>query len=190
MRYIEPRHPYKGNALLLDGLQRGIASKQNACSPCSREIINGVTRLDIVSRAMCWVMALSKQAKKEAAKLELREDEERFPRLNDTNRSEYEIVAEIDNDLQMMVDQGVLGPDEPVDVARNVFIPHGQGTHKTTGDRWILLWYGFLAPHKKGHMQLTPERQIKFPVRFRDGYDCMFKREEMMYSIPEKIPFH
>ena len=44
-------------------------------------------------------------------------------------------MAEIDNDLQAMVDQGVLGPDEPVDVARNVFIPHGQGTHKTTGDR-------------------------------------------------------
>ena len=49
-------------------------------------------------------MAPSKQAKKEAAKLKLPEDEERFPRLNDTNRSEYEIVAEIDNDLQAMVD--------------------------------------------------------------------------------------
>ena len=88
-------------------------------------------------------MAPSKKEKKEAAKLELAEDEERFPRLNDTNRSEYEIVAEIDNDLQAMVDQGVLGPDDPVDVARNVFLPHGQGTHKTTGDRLILLWYGF-----------------------------------------------
>ena len=106
-------------------------------------------------------MAPSKQAKKEAAKLELPEDEERFPRLNDTNRSEYEIVAEIHNDLQAMVDQGVLGPHEPVEVARNVFIPHRQGTHKTTGDRLILLWYGYLAPHKKGHMQLTPEGQNK-----------------------------
>ena len=134
-------------------------------------------------------MASSKQAKKEAAKFELPEDEERFPRLNDTNRSEYEIVAEIENDLQAMVDQGVLGPDEPVDVAGNVFIPHGQGTHKTTGDRLILLWYGYLAPHKKGHMQLTPEGPTKFRVRFRDGYDYMFKREEMMYSIPEIIPF-
>ena len=162
MRYIEPRHPYKGNALLLDGLQRGIASKNNACSPCSREIMNGVTRLDVVSRAKCWVMAPSKQAKKEAAKLELPEDEERFPRLNDTNRSEYEILAEIDNDLQAMVDQGVLGPDEAVDVARNVFIPHRQGTHKTTGDRLILLWYGYLAPQKKGHMQLRPEAQTRF----------------------------
>ena len=76
-------------------------------------------------------MAPSKQAKKEAAKLELPEDEERFPRLNDTNRSQYEIVAETDNDLRAMVDQGVLGPDEPVDVARNVFIPRGQGTHRT-----------------------------------------------------------
>ena len=55
-------------------------------------------------------MAPSKQAKKEAAKLELPEDEERIPRPNDTNRSEYEIVAEIDNDLQAMVDQGVRGP--------------------------------------------------------------------------------
>ena len=79
-------------------------------------------------------MAPSKQANKEAAKLELPEDEERFPRLNDTNRSEYEIVVEIDNDLQAMVGQGVLGPDKPVDVARNIFIPHGQGTHKTTSD--------------------------------------------------------
>ena len=70
-------------------------------------------------------MAPSKQAKEEAAKLELPEDEEEFPRLNDTNRSEDEIVAEIDNDLQAMVDQGALGPDEPVDIARNVFIPHG-----------------------------------------------------------------
>ena len=26
-------------------------------------------------------------------------------------------------------------------------------------------------------------------MRFRDGYDYMFKREEMMYSIPENIPF-
>ena len=94
-------------------------------------------------------MAPPKQAKKEAAKLELPEDEERYPRLNDTNRSEYDIVSETDNDLQAMVDQGVLGPDEPVDIARNVFIPHGQGTDKTTGDRLILLWYGFLAPHKK-----------------------------------------
>ena len=94
-------------------------------------------------------MAPSKQAKKEAAKLEFPEDEERFPRPNDTNRSEYEIVAEIDNDLQAMVDPGVLGPEEPVDVARYVFIPHGQGTHKTTGDRLILLWYGYLAAHKK-----------------------------------------
>ena len=134
-------------------------------------------------------MAPSNQANKEAAKLELPEDEERFPRLNDTIRSEYEIVAEIDNDLQAMVDQGVLGPDEPVDVARNVFIPHGQGTHKTTGDRLILLWYGYLAPHKKGHMQLTPEGQTKFRVRFGDGYDYIFKRAEMMYSIPENIPF-
>ena len=25
-------------------------------------------------------------------------------------------------------------------------------------------------------------------MRFRDGYDYMFKREEMMYSIPENIP--
>ena len=114
---------------------------------------------------------------------------ERFPRQNDTNRSEYEIVAEIDNDLQAMVDQGVLGPDEPVDVARNVFIPQRQGTHKTTGDRLTLLWYGYLAPHKKGHMQLTPEGQTQFRVRFRDGYDYMLKREEMMYSIPENIPF-
>ena len=72
-------------------------------------------------------MAPSKQAKKEAAKLELPEDDERFPRLNDTNRLEYEIVAEIDNDLQAMVDQGVLGPDEPVDVARNFLIPLGKG---------------------------------------------------------------
>ena len=79
-------------------------------------------------------MAPSKPAKKEGAKLKLPEDEERFPRLNDTNRSEYETVAEIENDLQAMVDQGVLGPDELVDVARNVFILHGQGTHKTTGD--------------------------------------------------------
>ena len=134
-------------------------------------------------------MAPSKQAKKEAAKLELQEDEERFPRLNDTNRSEYEIVAEIDNDLQVMVDQGVLGPDESVDVARNVFIPHRQGTHKTTGDRLFLLWYGYLAPHKKRHMQLKPGGQTKFRVRFRDGYNYMFKREEMMYSIPENIPF-
>ena len=97
-------------------------------------------------------------------------------------------MAEIDNDLQGLVDRGVLGPDEPVDVARNVFIPHGQGTHKTTGDRLILLWYGYLAPHKKGHMQLTPEGRTKFRVRFRDGYDYMFKREGMMYSIPENIP--
>ena len=134
-------------------------------------------------------MAPSKQAKKEAAKLELPEHEERFPRLNDTNRSEYEIVAEIDNDLQATVHQGVLGPDEPVDVARNVFIFHGQGTHKTTGDRLILLWYGYLASHKKGHMQLTPEGQTKYRVRLRNGYDYMFKREEMMYSIPENIPF-
>ena len=79
-------------------------------------------------------MAPSKRAKKEAAKLELPEDEERFPRLNDTNRSQYEIVAETDNDLQVMVDQGVLGPDKPVGVARNFFIPRGQGTHKTTVD--------------------------------------------------------
>ena len=151
--------------------------------------MNGVTRLDIVSRAKCWVMVPSKQAKKEAAKLELPEDEERFPRLNDTNRSEYEIAAAIDNDLQAMVDQGVLGPNEPVDVARNVFIPHGQGTHKTTSDRLILLWYGYLTPHKKGHMPQTPEGQTKFRVRFRDWYDYMFQREEMMYSIPENIPF-
>ena len=77
-------------------------------------------------------MAPSKQAKKEAAKLVLPEDEERFPRLNDTNinRSEYDIMAEIDNDGQAMVDQGVLGPDEPVHVARNVFIPHGHGLTK------------------------------------------------------------
>ena len=98
-------------------------------------------------------------------------------------------MAEIDNDLQAMVDQGVLGPDEPVDVAGNVFIPHGQGTHKTSGDRLILLWYGYLAPHEKGHMQLTPEGQTKFGLHFRDGYDYMFKRKEMMYSIPENIPF-
>ena len=26
-------------------------------------------------------------------------------------------------------------------------------------------------------------------MRFRDGYDYMFKREQMMYSIPENIPF-
>ena len=120
-------------------------------------------------------MAPSRQARKEAAKLEPPEDEERFPRLNDTNRSEYEIVAEIDNDLQAMVDQGVLGPDEPVDVARNVFIPHRQGTHKTPGDRLILLWYGYLVPHRKGHMQLTPEGQTKFRVRFRDGYPGIVK---------------
>ena len=63
-------------------------------------------------------------------------------------------MAKIDNDLQAMVDQGVLGPDQPVDVARNVFIPHGQGTHKTTGDRLILVWYSYLAPHEKGHMQV------------------------------------
>ena len=29
--------------------------KKNACSPCSREIVNGVTLLDIVSRAKYWV---------------------------------------------------------------------------------------------------------------------------------------
>ena len=132
-------------------------------------------------------MAPSKQGKKEAAKLKLPEDEERFRRPNDTNRSEYEIVAEIDNDLQAMVDQGVLGPNELVDVARNVSIPHGQGTHKTTSDRLILLWYGYLAPQKKGHMQLTPEGQKKFRVCFRDGYNYMFKHEEMMYSSPFRI---
>ena len=63
----------------------------------------------------------------------------------------------------------MLGPDEPVDVARNVFIPHGQGTHKTTGDRLILLCYGYLAPHKKGHMQLTPERQKNFECTLEMG---------------------
>ena len=136
--------------------------QKNACNPCSCEIMNGVTGLDIVSRAKCWVMAPSKQAKKEAAKLELPADEERFRRRNDTNRSEYETVAQIDNDSQAMVDQGVLGPDEPVDVARNVVIPHGEGTHKTTSDRLIVLWYGYLAPHNKGHVQLTPEGQTKF----------------------------
>ena len=120
----------------------------NACSLCSCEIMNSVTRHDFVSMAKCWVISPSKHLKKEAAKLELPEDEERLPRLNDTNRSEYEIVAEIDNALQAMVDQGVLGPDEPVVVAMKFFIPHGQGTHKTTGDRLILLWYGYLAPHK------------------------------------------
>ena len=182
VRSIQPR------SIVCWPLKRHCIQK-NACSPCSREIMNGVTLLDIVSRANIWVMAPSKQAKKEAAKLELPEDEEKFPRLNDTNRSEYEIVAEIDNDLQVMVDQGVLGPDEPVDVAKNVLIPHGRGTDKTTGDRLILLWYGYLAPHKKGQMLLTPEGQTKFRVRFGDGYDYMFKREEMMYSIPENIPF-
>ena len=72
--------------------------------------MSGVSLLDIVSRAKCRVMAPSKQAKKEAAKLERPEDEERFPRLNDTNRSEYEILAEIDNNLQAMVTRECWGP--------------------------------------------------------------------------------